>query len=246
MTMMRRFTLLLGVVVCATASEARAQAACAPTGTLADLVGLGSTGCTVADKLFSDFTTHFVSTGFSTGMTAADVHYDLLNPTPFSHGFLFTSTWAAPGGGILDQSLLYHVSTITGAPSITDIHLSQAGEFVNGVGSNGFVRIDEDVCVGDEFLTGCAGGFVRSLSTNFSLNPALNGPNAHFAHSSWTPGVSMIDVVKDIRVDGGTAGAGFSIMDQYVTQTPEPASYALIATGIGMLGVVGRRRRRRV
>lgn len=247
MRLARKLALLAsGIAMVAVARTGQAQALpnCAVDGTLADLVGFGASGCVVGDKVFYNFHSHIVPAPGATPIDEADIHYDIINPNPLTEGFLFTSTWHADAGFVFDQSLRYSVRTLSGAATILGMHLSMGGDFINpsptGAPGTGFARIDEELCAGDFILTGCTGGNPFNLSV-FHL---ANGSIQHNDFATWTIPVDVIDIQKDIRLDGGNGGAGFSIMDQYVTQTPEPASLALMGTGLALLGVVARRRRR--
>ena len=224
---------------------------CPTTGTLQSLIDFGGVGCTVADKLFQFFGSTITSTGFVTTLTEADITYTVVNaaPLPHIHGFELSGAWFAPAGGTLDHNLRYRVSSL--APFIRDVHLLQIGEDVLGPPGpplpTGFVDIDEDVCVGALFLGGCAanGGFIASLSTFYSENPGLYGPSNHEAAAFWGPPyVNLLDVDKDIIVFGGSGGALFSNVHQTVSQIPEPATVALLGSGLALIGIAAWRRRR--
>ena len=226
-----------------------AQLACPTTGTLQSLVDFGGTGCTIGDKLFQFFGSTITSTGFATTLTESDITYTVINPTAGAniHGFELSGSWFAPAGGTLDHNLRYRVATVGGGPLITDVHLLQTGEDVLGVPPvTGFASIAEDVCVGALWVGGCvaSGGSVHSISTFYSENPGLYGASAHEATAAWSPGVSLIDVDKDILVFGGNGGALFSNFHQTVSQVPEPATVALMGGGLALFGIAARCRRR--
>ena len=233
----------------ATPAVGGAQLACPTTGTLQSLVDLGGTGCVIGDKIFQFFGSTITATGFTTTLTESDITYTVINPTAGAniHGFELSGSWFAPAGGALDHNLRYRVATLGGGPLITDIHLLQTGEDVLGqLPATGFVSMAEDVCAGALWVGGCAagGGFIRSISTFYSENPALYGPSVHEATSAWAPGVSLIDVDKDILVFGGNGGALVSNFHQTVSQVPEPATVALMGGGLALLGLAARFRRR--
>lgn len=237
------------LVAGAPASGGAQPTACPTSGTLQNLIDLGTVGCLAGDKIFGCFGSDITSTGFATTLTNSDILFELHTPQPghHLHGFELIGSWFAPAGGTLDHNLRYRVTQVSGLPIITDVHLQQFGEDVlGGQDPTGFVDVAEDVCVGAEFFGGCVanGGFIRSLTTFYSENPALYGPNVHEASEAWFPGVTMIDVDKDISVFGGTGGALFSNVHQDGSQVPEPATVALLAGGLGLLGVAARVRRR--
>ena len=231
-------------------SAARAQPVCPAAGTLRSLIDFGATGCVIGDKVFHFFGSTITATGFTTTLTESDITYTVINPAPGAliHGFELSGAWFAPAGGTLDHNLRSRVSTLAGARFISDIHLLQTGEDVLGNPPvTGFVDIDEDVCVGALFLGGCAanGGFIASISTFYSENPALYGPSNHEASAAWGPPyVSVLDIDKDIVVFGGNGGALFSNFHQTVSQVPEPATVALMGGGLALFGIAARCRRR--
>lgn len=247
MRLLRRISPFAVALLGAVAEPARAQplspGACAATGTLADLISYGTTGCIIGDKLFKNFQSSISATGPGTAPTdPSQVTYALINRGGIAHGFSFTSTWFAPAGSVFDQSLRYQVWAIN--RPITDVHLNQFGDFVvpaqpGSPAPTGFISVNEDVCAGGQWVAlECIGGQTYQLDTFMSGVLHRNDAFVNIVPSS------MVDIVKDIRVVGGNTGAGFSIMDQYVTQTvPEPSTYAMFGVGALTLAAMARRRR---
>jgi hypothetical protein len=208
-------------------SDAVAIPACAA-GTYSSYVALGSTGCTIGDKLFYDFKQVPDTTVINVGLV------------PNSFGFIFAFSLTAQGSQDEDLSIAYNVATLSGAPLIRDVSVTQAGLVTGG----GFAHIGETVCLGNTWQAcGSAvqvGTFDLAGNTNDQLTNSI----------TFTP-VSLIGLIKDFNVDADLFGrttldiASITTVVNTVSQIPEPGTLLLIGSGLAGLGAWGRKKLRK-
>ena len=138
-----------------------------------------------------------------------------------------------------DVDLNYTVTTIDGAATITDAHLSV-----------GACASDTPGNPPGNCLTG-GGQLVPNMTVNefFSgTNQVISAsapPNILNAMADFSSPMSSIQVTKDIFLESGACdncSVGFSDLKQYYSQVPEPRTYAWIL-GLGLFGLIQLRRR---
>jgi hypothetical protein len=190
-------------------------------------VALGSGGCQIGDKIFSNF---------SVTNASAWANVTPLNPDEHHMGFQFGGAFASTGA-LFVASLSYDVTVIGGANRIHDMLLSVGG--VGTIPPGVVFSIGEDVLDS----SGIGANLLASLEVgNFGQ------PLTLFDSATWLP-VNFIHVNKDITIfpfdnQGGTVAFNFSEVTQIVSQVPEPMTMSLMGAGLLALGVLGRRRRR--
>jgi hypothetical protein len=199
--------------------------------TLAGYIGAGP--CSIDGLTFSNFG---LVTPLPTGATPIALNQITVTPfnTPSGIGFSFGFDVSADPFDLHEILFGYQVSGafLTGA----SLGLSGASATDDGV-----VTGVQDVCVGGVFnpgsLLGCSGtpqsNIVFAIDGDQLLNASLLFANA-----------SLLGIVNDIAIDGGTFGS--AALQGSVTNTfaavPEPTTAVLVASGIA---VILRQRRRR-
>jgi hypothetical protein len=166
------------------------------------------------------------------------------------YGFEIHGTLSAISTGgvtsVIDLAIAYTVATTSGLPLITDLHAALNGgcEIVSGAG--GCVIKANETAVNASALT--VNGIVSGGNV-LTTNPlSVNLGNSPVTDLFISP-QSFIRVSKDISVQaisvGGTSivAADLSVVDQYVSQTPEPGFYGALALGLSGLTLVVRRRK---
>jgi PEP-CTERM motif len=228
---MKKLILLVCVLL---GTSAIAVAGLCPTTTLDQYLGSGFS-CGIDDKTFSSFMYSGTSNPPGFGIPAGSVAVSPIT-SPGNPGLQFSAGWfASTSSGILEEDSLlqYAVNVNPGGSPITDVSLSIGGVGFTGTGA---VIVDETVCLG-AMLPACSGGTVKTLSV-FDSNSG-----SQLFNSITFPGVSEVDVQKDIEVQAGTDGrASVSLVTNQFSEVPEPGSIILLGSGIlGMAGVVRRR-----
>lgn len=138
----------------------------------------------------------------------------------------------------IDIQLGYWVTTVSGLPLITDIHQRFVG---TALPSTSNIRIDETALVSGEVV----GASHLSVYPNDPSDPSVEA-NDQIILQSWSggnPPYTTVQIQKDILlsvVKGGSAQV--SIIDQAISQVPEPGFYGALALGLSGLLLVFRRR----
>jgi hypothetical protein len=189
------------------------------------------TSCGIGDKTFSNF-------GYSTaGTNQLPASSITVNPitTQYNPGFLFNAPWGVQAGQTQDSLISFTVNVNPGGNDINDLSLYMLGAGVLGTGQ---VSVAETYCAGDTFADLCAHGTEGTLLT--ILN---SGTSILHASASFGP-VSVVDVVKDIELLGGSNGSAALVsgVGNQFSEVPEPGSLVLFGSGIvGLAGMIRRR-----
>jgi len=205
---------------------------------LSTLLSPAFPGCTIGDKLFSDFSAQTAGTLGNIDATLVNV---LTSISPTGEFILeFTGGLTAAGGangGVLDEAIGYHVSTLSGAALIDDLVL--------GVGPLQDVGAGPDSATVDEFA--CIGLNVRCTGSNanFTLS-AIPGNTPSSLKITFAP-VSSLSVTKTVKLD---AAAGNTVtlqsltngVSQVTSSVPEPGTMVLLGIALLFLAKIGRRK----
>jgi hypothetical protein len=193
-------------------------------------VGPPSISCTITDKTFSNF---FYSTSGSVHLPPNDI---TVNPiaTPYDPGLLGNAPWGVTALQTQDSLLGFTVRVTSGSALITDLSLLMLGAGITGTG---MATVVETYCLGDTFSDMCAHGTTGTLMTY------LTGSSSKLSDQVYFKGVSEVDVMKDIMLKGGDNGSAvISGVENQFSEIPEPASLAVLGSGlIGMGGLLRKR-----
>jgi hypothetical protein len=167
----------------------------------------------------------------------------------FEIGGSLSATATGTGTSEVDLHLGYTVETTNGQALMTDLHAALNGTCTT-FAPNGYCQVQAS-----ETAANAAGGTVGGVAVGdnvlvtdpllVTLFPDHNSPVTDLFVSNQ----SKIRVTKDILVsalglnDGAAIKASLSVIDQYVSQVPEPGFYGALALGLSGLMLVRRRRR---
>jgi hypothetical protein len=225
--------------------------------TLAAYEALGSTGCQIGDKIFSNFT--YIGTAQGAGTSAiADTSIFVSTLGPISGidpaqffsadiGLTFTSGWSVtsncPGGvppctGAFQDSKIGFIVTVIGGVNmlIKDAGVAETSSGANGAGSA--ASVTEGGCSAPTPCTPGTWG-VLTFVTQGNFSNSANG-------TIFSP-TGSVQVLKDINVTAGSVVGGFAAMSSVndtfsqISVAPEPATMSLV--GVALLGVGLIRRR---
>jgi hypothetical protein len=207
-------------------------------GSLADYIGLGSTGCTIGDKTFNDFAYSkagiFPIRSAEIGVTPCPSMFCGNIGVPLSEeGFVLNAAWQVLAGQTLDSTITY---SVTSTASIVDAFLLGVGM---GVATAGLVTVAETL-------------------SNGALLPTIGARGLPTSSGSVTfPGVKSLTATEGIGLTGGDGVARISVVANAFSQgvseptnavsqsqVPEPASKLLFSSGLLALGWYVRRRKR--
>ncbi len=228
-------------VFLALAVVASAAPVCLP-GSLEDYIALVD-GCTVGDKWFRNFS--FTSDGHS---APQDQHIavTVLGTAPFL-GLQFAAKQASNGwhvfaGGKDQESIInYEVAILSGPDKIYGAILAAQDVQVKGAGT--YLQIQKLLCPGAAFSPGCAG--LVTISKIFTSDSAYWNDVG-----GWFPtGYTLVGVREIVTIHTAAGPGNKAAIDGYLAnrwaQSPEPAGYVLLGSGLVALGFLRRRMRKR-
>jgi hypothetical protein len=224
-----KLSVLLVIVLAAFVSAAPAAPLCIAGGTMASYEALGSGGCVIGDKLFSDF--KYGSTVQGAGVAVLDTQVfltpvvtDIYNPGP---GIIFSSAnWVLSASGVdslVDSSILFTVTVLSGEKNMEDGTLTLSSFTPSGTG---LADLTETIS-----------------PSSIQLQVDSGGPLVSHAYF---PSTNTVSVAKDLFlfVPAGEPGSGsiqVNSFEEDFSEAPEPMSMVLIGSGLLGLGFWRRR-----
>ena len=197
--------------------------------TLQEVIDAG--GIRVGDKEFTDWGVVATSEGGAApGAGAIAVVGVVING---EYGLRFSGGWAAGPGQIADTLITYKLTCIDPNLLISDNSLWMTAF---GAAGGGLANITESV------YADLDGQAPLDLIAEKFVYASGDGTKVQYAHVEFPVPQRRVWVHKDVGVQGKDGAAAISGFYQTFSQIPEPATAALLAAGVVILGV--RRRRR--
>ena len=194
-------------------------------------------GCTIGDKIFSDFEYNNLVSGGASQVLPEDI-FVTVDDTALNPGLTFQGGWLAVAAGqSSDIKLGFTITVLPGGGAIEDASFSIPGSGAVGGG----------VVVGIEAIwLGCTGPCPNVAQLEVWNSPGTDNDQI-FDHTTFEP-VMLVTVEKDILLlataEGQINFATVSIIHQNFSEVPEPATLTLLGTGLLGLGGMIRRRRK--
>jgi hypothetical protein len=232
-------TKILFAVVCALLLTSQAWAAtCVSGATLADYIALGSTGCTIGDKTFSNFALTTSQSGGATAPTAAGITITPVTTggsTGNEIGLQFNALWTAGSNQTADTTINFDVAVTAGGSFLIDD--ASTVQSTSGFTGTGSASVTEGICAN--------AGPSTCIPVTSTTTIKTSGTTVISDHVVFAP-TGSIHAIKDIGVSGGTNGTASisQVVDSFSqTGVPEPASIFLMGSVmVGICGVIRRRR----
>jgi hypothetical protein len=197
-------------------------------------VYLTSSGlCEIGYYLFGGFYYLGTSLGSGTALPATDI---MVTPIMSSAGpgLEFSANWTGSNNGGSDSEIGYHMSTVSGLPTIDAATMS----FTAAVSGTADARLDEYLCPGGDFTGLCSTDPGDVLHMYLELGPNAGPPTTSLTFD----GVNNISLLKDVRTYG--AGTGVATISEVTNQFPVPEPVTPSLCLAGLLAMWGFRRYR--
>lgn len=204
--------------------------------------------CSFGGLTFSNFS--WASSGnIAPPLTDADVMVSTYADITGGLGLSFNAGFSAASGYNLDFLIRYQITPDTTPITSNTLQIQGAGQ-----AGNGSLRVTETMCInGTNGPLGPCNGI-----TPTPLDVFVNsGGFSLFDTATFSGTVNVLDVVKDISVQGGSGPADASVSAVINTNgsdgggggpggepVPEPGPMAMIGSGLGLTALLIRRRRR--
>jgi hypothetical protein len=225
---MKKFLLVIGIL-CLMTTGAFATTITFPT-TLDQLVALGpskANGVVIDDKTFWDFTYSSSASGGAVAIPASGITVNEIT-TALNPGLQFNASWAAASGQTMDSLIGFKVQTNPGGGAIND----SSATMVGAATAAGLATVVETLTLEPSTLLG-------SILLHADGTPVLSG-TANFAAT-----LGIIDVEKDIGVNGSIGTAAISSVTDQFSEVPIPIPPTALLLGSGLVGLLGLRRFRK-
>jgi len=224
--------LLLLMTVLAGSSAAFGEALpCPGTSPLSGLVALADTGCTLGDKLFSNF--RLDTTGGTRTVDASLIDV-LTSTTPQGNEVLTFAGGISATAGTLTAIIGYTVSTLSNAALIEDLTLTVGPVSALDLGHGSSLTVNEYACIG-----------VNIACTANNADFILNAPPGGTHHSVFAPPVSNLSVAKRVDITASAlsvvelSSLTNDLSQALPSQVPEPATGAMLVVELAVAAGLG-------